>query len=71
MKKLVLMLAVMFSVSLVSCNNKADNAAETAEAPVVEETVVEEAAVVVDSAAAEADSTVAAAAEEAPAAVAE
>lgn len=42
MKKLVLMLAVVFSASLFSCGNKAEQAAEavdTVEAAVVEETV--------------------------------
>ncbi len=60
MKKLVLLLAVAFSVSMFSCGNseKAEEAADTVavEEAVVEEPVVEEVAdsVVADSAAVEA-----------------
>lgn len=56
MKKLVLMLAVAFSMSFFACGNK-EQAAE-AEAPVVEEAVVEEAAVVEDSTVCAGDSAV-------------
>lgn len=55
MKKLVLVAAVAFSASLLSCGSSDKAAQETTE-PAVEETVVEE-VVAVDSAAA--DSTVA------------
>ena len=49
MKKLVLLAAVVFSVSMIACGNKdqAQEVAEEAAAPAVE--AVEEAAVVVDS----------------------
>lgn len=55
MKKLVLMLAVAFSVSLVSCGGN-NEAAQTEEVPAVEEVAVEEVAVVTDSVEAPVDS---------------
>ena len=57
MKKLVLALAVIASVSMISCTNNAEQATEAAEETVeaVEETV-DSAAAVVDSAAAVVDS---------------
>lgn len=58
MKKLVLLLAVVFSASLFSCGSS-DKKAEAADSAVVEEVAVEEVAVVTDSAAAPADSAVA------------
>ncbi|MGN0218867.1 MAG: hypothetical protein ACI4AX_01120 [Muribaculaceae bacterium] len=58
MKKLVLFLAVVFSVSLFSCGN-GEKKAEAADSAVVEEAVVEEVVAPVDSAAA--DTVVAAA----------
>ena len=58
MKKLVLFLAVVFSVSLFSCGN-GEKKAEVADSAVVEEAVVEEVVAPVDSAAA--DTVVAAA----------
>ena len=70
MKKLVLMLAVVFSASLFSCGNKAENTEVAADAvdtvEVVEAAVVEE--VPADSAAVD---TVVAVVEEAAAATAE
>lgn len=70
MKKLVLALAVIASVSMISCTNNAEQATEAAEdtTAVVEE-VVDSAAAVVDSTAAVVDSaaTEAAAPEAAPA----
>ncbi len=53
MKKIVLALAVVFSVAMVSCGHKAEKAADSDSVVAVEE-VAEE--VVVDSAAAPADS---------------
>jgi len=70
MKKLVLLLAVVFGVSFVSCN-QAENTEAAADSAAVDSTVVEQvvdsAAAVVDSAAATVDSaaTEAAPAEEA------
>lgn len=58
MKKLVLLLAVVFSASLFSCGSS-DKKAEAADSAVVEEVAVEEVAVVSDSAAAPADSAAA------------
>lgn len=58
MKKLVLLLAVVFSASLFSCDSS-DKKAEAADSAVVEEVAVEEVAVVSDSAAAPADSAAA------------
>lgn len=58
MKKLVLLLAVVFSASLFSCGSS-DKKAEVADSAVVEEVAVEEVAVVTDSAAAPADSAAA------------
>ncbi len=58
MKKLVLLLAVVFSASLFSCGSS-DKKAEAADSAVVEEVAVEEVAVVTDSAAAPADSAAA------------
>lgn len=54
MKKLVLLLAVVFSVSLISCTEKAENAAETVDSVATEavEAVDSTAAAAVDSAAA-------------------
>lgn len=66
MKKLVLMLAVAFSMSFVACGNKEAAAEATEEVPAVEEvteTVAEEVAPVADSAAVVADTIVAAVAE--------
>ncbi|MDE6651160.1 MAG: hypothetical protein K2K08_02005 [Paramuribaculum sp.] len=60
MKKLVLMLAVLFSVSLFSCGSS-DKAAEAADSAVVVEEVAVEEVAVVDSCCADstcADSTV-------------
>ncbi len=66
MKKIVLALAVVFSVAMVSCGHKAaDNAADSDSVVAVEETEVVEETVAPDSAAPAADSTVAPAAEEA------
>ena len=70
MKKVVLSLAVLFSVAMVSCGGNKNAAAADSDSVVVEEVVAEE--VVVDSQAADsvvADTVVAAAAEvaEAPA----
>ena len=64
MKKLVLALAVIASVSMISCTNNAEQATE---AEVAEDTtmVVEEAPVAEDTTAVAADSTAAAPAEEA------
>lgn len=58
MKKLVLLLAVVFSASLFSCGSS-NKKAEAADSAVVEEVAVEEVAVVTDSAAAPADSAAA------------
>lgn len=58
MKKLVLLLAVVFSASLFSCGSS-DKKAEAADSAVVEDVAVEEVAVVTDSAAAPADSAAA------------
>lgn len=62
MKKLVLLLAVVFSVSLFSCNGNKNAEANAADSVVVEEVAVEEVAVVdsvpADSVAAPADSAV-------------
>ena len=58
MKKLVLLLAVVYSASLFSCGSS-DKKAEAADSAVVEEVAVEEVAVVTDSAAAPADSAAA------------
>ena len=67
MKKLVLALAVIASVSMISCtNNNAEQAEVTEDTTAVVEEVVDSAAAVVDSAAAVVDST-AAPVEEAPA----
>ena len=67
MKKLVLALAVIASVSMISCtNNNAEQAEVTEDTTAVVEEVVDSAAAVVDSAAAVVDST-AAPIEEAPA----
>lgn len=65
MKKLVLLLAVVFSVSLFSCGNgqKAEEAADTVEATPVE--VVDEPVVAVDSVAPDSVAVVAAEAVEA------
>lgn len=52
MKKLVLLLAVVFSASLFSCGNKENAAAEAAE-PVEEVAVVEEEVATVDTVAAD------------------
>lgn len=59
MKKLVLMLAVAFSMSFVACNKEANTEAAEAAAPV--EDVVEAAEIAVDSTAAAADTVVSAA----------
>lgn len=59
MKKLVLMLAVVFSASLFSCGGAKTADAEAQDTAAVVETVVEEVAVVADSAAAPADSAAA------------
>lgn len=59
MKKLVLLLAVVFSASLFSCN-KTEKAAEATDSAVVDTTVVAEVAAVADST----DTTVVAAVEE-------
>ena len=69
MKKLVLALAVIASVSMISCTNTAEQTAEEAvDSTAVVEEVVDSAAAVVDSAAAVVDSAaVEAAAPEAPA----
>lgn len=67
MKKVILSLAVLFSVAMVSCGNKNAEAQDSDSAVVVEEVAVEE--VVVDSAAA--DSAVVADSAAAPAAEAE
>ena len=70
MKKLVLALAVIASVSMISCtNNTAEQAEVTEDTTAVVEEVVDSAAAVVDSAAAVVDSaaTEAAAPEAAPA----
>ncbi|MDE7160929.1 MAG: hypothetical protein K2O24_08840 [Muribaculaceae bacterium] len=60
MKKIVLALAVVFSVAMVSCGNKAEKAADSdsviAVEEVAEEVVVDSAAPVADSAAAVVDS---------------
>ena len=67
MMKLVLALAVIASVSMISCtNNNAEQAEVTEDTTAVVEEVVDSAAAVVDSAAAVVDST-AAPVEEAPA----
>ena len=66
MKKLVLALAVIASVSMISCTNNAEQAEVTEDTTAVVEEVVDSAAAVVDSAAAVVDST-AAPVEEAPA----
>ena len=65
MKKVVLSLAVLFSVAMVSCGGN-KNAAQDSDSVVVEEVAVEE--VVVDSAAPAAPADSAAPAAEAPAA---
>ena len=70
MKKLVLALAVIASVSMISCTNNAEQATEAAvDTTAVVEEVVDSAAAVVDSTAAVVDSaaTEAAAPEAAPA----
>ncbi|MGM9845305.1 MAG: hypothetical protein ACI30K_03650 [Muribaculaceae bacterium] len=55
MKKLVLLLAVVFSVSLFSCGN-AEKAAEATDSVAADSAVVEEVAAPADSVAAAADS---------------
>ena len=71
MKKLVLALAVIASVSMISCTNNAEQSTEETvdSAAVVTEEVVDSAAAVVDSAAAvvDSDATEAVAPEAAPA----
>lgn len=49
MKKLFLSLAVVCSLAIVSCGNKAEKAQETEEAPVAEEVVDAAAATVADT----------------------
>lgn len=58
MKKLVLLLAVVFSASLFSCGSS-DKKAEAADSAVVEEVAVEEVVTVPDSTVAPADSAAA------------
>ena len=68
MKKLVLALAVIASVSMISCTNNAEQAAEeNVDTTAVVEEVVDTTAAVVDSAAAVVDSAAVEAAPEAPA----
>ena len=64
MKKLVLLLAVVFGMSMVSCNNAAEQTEEVADSVAAEVTeMVDSAAAAVDSTVAAAADTVAAAAE--------
>ena len=72
MKKLVLALAVIASVSMISCTNNAEQATEeTVDSTAVVEEVVDTTAAVVDSAAAVVDSAAAVVEEPAEAAPAE